>query len=117
MEKPNAQTTAAFERLIPDDPRAVRGQMFGHPCAFVHGNMFFGTFADILIARVGQARAAVLVAEGQAVLFSPMEGRTWKEYVQVSARAGSGALHRRLAKEALEHTAGLPPKAKKGKKA
>lgn len=45
MERPNDKTVAYYDRNVPKDARAVKGQMFGHPCAFVNGNMFFGTFA------------------------------------------------------------------------
>ena len=112
MEKPNAATIAWYDRSIPADPRAVKGQMFGHPCAFVNGNMFFGTFAQTLIARVGESRAAV-VAGGKLPVFEPMKAKPWKEYVQVAAGVISDAEVLALATEALEHTAGLPPKAEK----
>lgn len=111
MERPDAETTALFEAALPDDPRAVRGQMFGHPGAFVNGNLFFGTFAQTLIARVGEAEAAALVAKGDR-WFAPRDGRAWKAYVQV-ARDDPRAAH--LARVALEATAALPAKAGKGK--
>ena len=112
MEKPNAATVAWYEQSVPADPRAVKGQMFGHPCAFVNGNMFFGTFAQTLIVRLGEARAAE-VASGQLGLFEPMPGKPWKEYVQVPEGALADAELAILAREALDHTAALPPKAKK----
>ncbi len=115
MEKPNAQTVAWYDRSIPADARAVKGQMFGHPCAFVNGNMFFGTFAQTLIVRLGEARAAS-VADGSLRLFEPMPGKPWKEYVQVPAGALSDEALATLAREALDYTAGLPGKAKKKKK-
>lgn len=112
MERPDAVTIAAYDAALPDDARVVRGQMFGHPCAFVNGNMFFGTFAQTLIARVGVARTAELVAAGKAA-FEPMPGRPWKDYVQlVPAAEGADAL-RQWAAAALEVTAAMPPKAKK----
>jgi hypothetical protein len=52
-KKPNADTVARYEALLPADPRLQPGKMFGHVCAFVGGHMFFGTFAQTLIARVG----------------------------------------------------------------
>lgn len=112
MEKPNAETTAAFERLIPDDPRAMRGQMFGHPCAFVFGQMFFGTFAQTLVIRVGEARAKAL-AVAPVSHFEPIPGRPWKEYLQVAPDAVPQEALAALAREALEFTAKLPPKAPK----
>jgi hypothetical protein len=109
MEKPNADTTARFEALMPADPRAKPGQMFGHPCAFVNGNMFFGTFAQTLIARVGPDRAAALAGDGY-VIFEPMAGRAWKEYVQFDPAEIPADEAVTLVGDALDFTAGLPPK-------
>ncbi len=119
MEKPNAVTVAWYTDAVPTDPRAVKGQMFGHPCAFVNGNMFFGTFAQSLVIRVGEARAAALAAQPPYTIFEPMEGRLWKEYLRVELGAIPDNTLAALAREALDHTAGLPGKVKKppGKKA
>ncbi len=117
MEKPNAATVAAYDAAIPADPRAVRGQMFGHPCAFVNGNMFFGTFAQTLIARVGVPRAAALRDAGAAVLFEPMSGRAWRDYVQVDPLVVPAATVAAYAVESLENTAAMPAKVKKAGKA
>lgn len=115
MERPSPATVAAYEAALPADPRAVRSQMFGHPCAFVNGNMFFGTFAQSIVARVGTGRTAVLVASGGADPFEPMPGRPWRDYVRVDpAQASAGALAA-LATEALNHTAAMPPKVKAAK--
>jgi TfoX/Sxy family transcriptional regulator of competence genes len=112
MERPDDETIAYYERSIPADPRAKRGQMFGHPCAFVNGNMFYGTFAQSVVVRVGEARTKAL-AKGKLRVFMPMEGRAWKEYVQVDRDALPDRQLQTLATEALEWTAALPPKAKK----
>jgi hypothetical protein len=117
VERPDAATVAVYEAAIPDDPRAVRGQMFGHPCAFVNGNMFFGTFAQTVIARVGEAREAALAGAGEALIFEPMSGRAWKEYVQLHPAAQPEGALAAYAREALENTAGLPPKVKAAPKA
>lgn len=115
MDKPNADTVAWYERLVPSDPRAEKGQMFGCPCAFVAGNLFFGTFAQTLIARVGETRAAQVQRAGVRI-FEPMAGRAWKEYLQFEHGALPDAELAALAREALEATAQLPAKASKGKK-
>jgi TfoX/Sxy family transcriptional regulator of competence genes len=114
MERPNDKTVAYYDRNVPKNTRAVKGQMFGHPCAFVNGNMFFGTFAQTVVARVGEARAAEL-AGGVLRVFEPMAGRAWKEYVQVDACALTDVELHALALEALEATARMPAKVKKGK--
>ncbi len=109
MERPDATTMAYFAAAVPEDPRARRGAMFGHPCAFVNGNMFFGTFAQRVIVRVGGERAAAL-ATGAVRIFEPRPGRAWKEYVQVGVGAVPAARLAALAAEALAWTASLPPK-------
>lgn len=113
MERPDVATVAAYDSAVPNDPRAVKGQMFGHPCAFVNGNMFFGTFAQTVIARVGEARTAALVAAHEVLVFTPMPGRPWKEYVQLHPSAVPAEALAAYAREALEHTATLPEKVKK----
>lgn len=113
MEKPDAATIAWYERAVPPDARAVRSQMFGFPCAFVNGNMFFGTFADSVVARLGPEGVSRSVAAGEGGLFEPMPGRAWREYLQVKTGALSDERLAALADEALQFAAGLPPKAPK----
>ena len=115
MKKPDAATVAWYDDSVPIDPRAIKGQMFGHPCAFVNGNMFFGTFENTLIARVGPQRAGALAAGGQVVVFEPMAGRAWKDYVQIAAGKLEDAEIKHLAREALDNTAKMPAKEKKAK--
>lgn len=112
--KPDPAAVAAFEAAFPTDPRAKRGQMFGHPCGFVNGNMFFGTFGATLIARVGETAAST--ASSPMKVFVPREGRAWKEYVVVDAGVVSEPVLGELARKALDHTASLPPKEKKAAK-
>ena len=116
MERPTAATAAYFAAAVPEDPRARRGQMMGHPCAYVNDHMFYGTFAQTVIVRVGEARARAL-AKGKVRVFEPRPGRVWKEYVQVDAGALPRAKLAALALEALDFTEGLPPKAKAKAKA
>jgi hypothetical protein len=113
VEKPSPATVAWYLSAVPNDPRAVKGQMFGHPCAFVNGNMFFGTFAQSVVARVGEARAAELAAAEKFAVFEPMPKRPWKEYVIVPFQSVSDAEIAALAAEALEVTATMPAKEKK----
>ena len=103
---------AAYEAALPDDPRVARKKMFGAPCAFVNRQMFFGTFGPSLIARVGPARVSALVGEPGVRVFTPTEGRSWADYVQIDA-PGDAALLQRLAAEALAWTSKLPAKAPK----
>lgn len=107
-------TAAAYAAALPDDARVESKKMFGLPCAFVHRQMFFGTFDETVVARVGPARAAALAGTPGMRAFTPMEGRTWADYVQVDLPADPELL-KRLASEALAWTLLLPPKVKKPK--
>jgi hypothetical protein len=115
MERPNPETIAYYDAAVPSDPRAKKGQMFGHPCAFVNGNMFFGTFAQTVVARIGTERASEM-AKGTIRIFEPMPGRHWTEYVQVDAGSMPRAKLALLAGEALDWTDRLPPKPEKSAK-
>ena len=104
---------AAYEGALPDDSRVERKKMFGVPCAFVNRQMFFGTFEDSLVLRVGPTRAAALHGEPGLAVFSPPRGGAWKEYLQVSpALLGDDTRLAGLVAEALGFTAAAPPKKK-----
>lgn len=112
MKKPSPETVAAFDAALPDDLRSRRGSMFGHACAFVNGNMYYGTFGDSFVLRVGEPRTAAL-AKGPLRVFAPMPGRLWKEYLQADRGALAAKRLAELAKEALEWSSALPPKGAK----
>jgi hypothetical protein len=111
MKKPGPDIITWYEGLLPLDPRVVKGQMFGHPCAFVNGNMFFGTFGNSVIVRVGAEKAAEIAGERLGI-FEPMGGRPWKEYVQADPDSLPDAELAVLVRVALDATAVLPPKEK-----
>jgi TfoX/Sxy family transcriptional regulator of competence genes len=91
--------------------------MFGHPAAFVNGNMFFGTFNNQLVFRISGVDAAAPLASG-AVGFEPMEGRAWKDYVALEADTEvSDANLMAWAQLALNRTATLAAKVPKARKA
>lgn len=116
MEKPNEATVAWYQAAVPDSPNVLRSQMFGFPCSFVNGNMFFGTFSSALVARIGPEAVAARIALGLGQIFEPMEGRAWKEYLQIPTGSISDEALAALAGEALAFTAALPAKPAKGKK-
>ena len=115
MKKVTPAAIAAYEAAFPQDERAVKKKMFGHPAAFVNGNMFFGTFGEGLIFRLPPDRLVALSEVAGVGPFEPMPGRPWKEYVYADLSQGAEALAG-WAGEALEHTAQMPPKKKKAKK-
>jgi hypothetical protein len=106
---------AAYEAALPDDPGIERKKMFGCPCAFVNRQMFFGTFDDSLVARVGPDRVEELVGKPGITGFTPTEGKAaWRDYVRLDG--SDPALSKALAAEALEWAAKLPAKAKPPKR-
>ncbi len=102
---------AAFEAALPSDPRVVTKKMFGMPCAFVNRQMFFGTFGDVLVARVGPVRVGQLGEHAGMAVFTPMPDRPWHDYVQVDP-AQDAATIKGLADEALTWASKLPLKGK-----
>lgn len=115
MPKVTDAAKAAFEAAFPADERAVSKKMFGHPAAFVNGNMFFGTFYDGLTFRLPAQRLVELSEEAGVGPFEPMPGRPWKEYIFAENSIDAAKLSL-WAQEALEHTAQMPPKKSKKKK-
>lgn len=113
MEKPTPAALDAFEAAFPDDPTAARRKMFGMPAGFANGNMFFGEFYDGVVQRLPQHRREALLESEGVSPFEPMQNRPWKAYVHVSAvRWARRAELTGWVREALEHTAQMPPKKK-----
>ena len=115
-----ADVVAAYEAALPDDPRVKRKKMFGSPCAFVNRQMFFGTFGNSLVARIGPRRASRMAAEPGMSVFSPREGQVWDDYIQIAFPADPELLAE-LAIESRDWAAALPkrhlpPKIKKLRK-
>jgi TfoX/Sxy family transcriptional regulator of competence genes len=74
---------ALLERLVRPLPGAVKRPMFGCPAYFVNGNMFAGAHQESIILRLAPEDREALLTEPGAAPFTPMPGRTMKEYVSV----------------------------------
>jgi hypothetical protein len=103
--------TDAYENALPDDARVKRKKAFGTPAAFVKRQMFFGTFGETLIARVGPERAQDLIGQDGMQAFTPSPGQTWDDYVQLDLTVEAATVAT-LAVEALAWAAALPKKGK-----
>lgn len=113
--KPPAALVERFNAVLDRvAPEAGRRPMFGHPCAWVGGNMATGLFAEHWWVRLPPDRLAAVLASGEATTFEVMPGRTMRGYAvmppivvdhddQVDA----------WVREAIDFTASLPPKAPK----
>jgi hypothetical protein len=115
MPTPSPEITAAYETALPDDIRVERKRMFGSPCAFVKRQMFFGTFEETLVARVGPERVRALAEQAGMQVFTPSPGKQWNDYVQMDLTVDP-AMFAELASEALSWAAALPKKGKRPKK-
>ena len=115
MPAPSPTVTAAYETALPDDIRVERKRMFDSPCAFVNRQMFFGTFEESLVARVGPERVQALAEQPGMQTFTPSPGKQWNDYVQMDLTIDPAMLAE-LASEALFWAAALPKKVKRPKK-
>ena len=112
MEKTAPETAAAFDAAMPDDPRVERRKMFGHPAAFVNGNMFAGAYGTGINVRLEPDSLRELLETPGAAPFEVM-GRTMKGRAVVpSALHADPAALRAWLTRSLEETAKLPAKTK-----
>ncbi|HKS60037.1 MAG TPA: TfoX/Sxy family protein [Thermoplasmata archaeon] len=83
MEMPKASKGAVerFHRLAPSAENVQQKLVFGHPAAFVNGNMFFGVFGDQLFVRLSEEGAADAESAAGGKPFEPMAGRPMRGYV------------------------------------
>jgi len=113
FQKSSPELVERFEAAIERAGRGdvTRRQMFGYPCAWIGGNMATGLFAESWWVRLPPDRLAAMLAAGEATTFEVMPGRAMKGYVVVPAAdvADDDRIDSWL-REALEHTATLPPK-------
>jgi TfoX/Sxy family transcriptional regulator of competence genes len=102
---------------LPDGAAVDLRPMFGYPCYWTGGNMFFATFQDDLILRLSDEDRAELLGKTAARRFEPMPGRPMREYVVIPAEivADRAALRVWVAK-GYGYAASLPPKQKKTRK-
>jgi TfoX/Sxy family transcriptional regulator of competence genes len=114
IPKPDAESRAFFDSLVPDDPRVKVRPMFGNFAAFVNGNMFLTLLGSQVAVRLGDEDRAELLREKGSGLFEPMPGRPMKEYATLPE-----AWRKRRGKaeawtdRSFQWAAALPPKKKK----
>jgi TfoX/Sxy family transcriptional regulator of competence genes len=102
---------------LPDDAAVDFRQMFGYPCYWTGGNMFFATHQDDLILRLSDEDRAAFLGISEARVFEPMPGRPMREYVVVPPElvGDRGALQEWVLK-GYRYASSLPPKEKKPRK-
>jgi TfoX N-terminal domain len=117
--KPPAALVARFDEVVGRlaGPEVTRRPMFGHPCAWVGGNMATGLFAEHWWVRLAPDRLAAVLASGEASTFSVMPGREMKGYaVMPPSVIEDDAQVDAWVSEALAYTASMPPKEPKARK-
>jgi len=106
-----------FYSVLPDDPRVEAKEMFGGVAAMVNGHMFGGLWAESMMVRLSPVDQAKVLAMGGEP-FDPMGRGVMKDTVVLPAEVmGDRDGLRAWLRKALEVTAALPPKVKKGEKA
>jgi len=102
---------------LKEHPDTEKRRMFGYPCAFLHGNMFFGLFQDSVFLRLSETDRVDIFQLGEGVFFEPMPGRPMKEYVALSPVAVSDQeKFKNWFTKSLTYTESLPQRVKKGEK-
>src|SRR4029077_488087 len=117
LPKPSPAIIEALARASAGMSGIEHRKMFGFPALFINGTMFAGVKGDAIVARLPEADRQRLFAGGEATPSVAM-GRVMREWVDLapSVLASDAALGEWLEK-ACAHTASLPPKAKKTKRA
>lgn len=116
-QKPPPYMIELFDSLLPDDARVSQRTMFGNPCGFVNGNMYFGLFEGSMFLRLSRVDRELAQSELGATPFDPLEGRPMREYVSLpeDVLEDDNQLEEWLAKS-LGYAGTLPPKKKKPRK-
>ena len=119
FEKPPAELVARFDEVLDRiaTPETTRKPMFGHPCAWVGGNMATGLFAAHWWVRLPPEELERVLASGEATTFQVMPGRDMKGYAVMPAEVvADNAKVEDWVGRGLAYTATLPPKEPKARK-
>ena len=116
IPKPDEESKAFFESVVPDHPHVTLRPMFGNSAAFVNGNLFMGLYGPDVFVRLPEDERATLTEHGGSP-FSPMPGRPMKEYVVLpEAWRGQPDRVREWARRSVEWAEELPAKQPKPRK-
>jgi len=106
----------SFDEVLSSLDGVERRKMFGYPCAFMNGNMFFGCFEDRIFMRLSQEGREEALGSGIFKPFEPIPGRSMREYVEAPGDfIGSGGDFESWLERSLSYAGSLPPKQAKGK--
>jgi TfoX/Sxy family transcriptional regulator of competence genes len=112
-QKPSEQTISVYQDVVSQLDGIEKRKMFGCPCAFVNGNMFFGVYQDQLFLRMDIEQREHLSQIIAINPFSPM-GKVMKAYISIPSEiVNEQKKLLTLVKNALINAQVLPPKYKK----
>jgi TfoX/Sxy family transcriptional regulator of competence genes len=112
-QKPSEQTISVYQDVLSQLDGIEKRKMFGCPCAFVNGNMFFGVYQDQLFLRMDNEQREHFSQIFAIKPFSPM-GKVMKAYISIPPEiVNEQKKLLTLVKNALINAQELPPKYKK----
>lgn len=116
---PSPTVSQRFFELLPEAPGVTRRLVFGCPCGFVAGQMFFGVFGSDLFVRLSEEDRPTALALRGAHAFEPMPGRPLREYVVLPPEvvADTRRMRRWLARSLAWSSARPPGAATKARRA
>ena len=93
-------------------------KMFGYPCAFIKNNMFFGTFEDDVVLRLGEDGSKKAISVNKDLTpFEPRPGQHMRQYVVAPQKVRDDPkLFDRLLAQSVKYAASLPVKERKKRK-
>lgn len=100
MGKYNPEHEKVLNAMLKGHPVAKASQMFGYPAYKVNGKLAVGLFDTGIIVKVGPKRVKALVGQPGIEAFTPMEGRTWKDWVLLT---GNFDKHSAVFEEAVQY--------------
>ena len=113
-KKPKREVAEFLSRELADLD-CEQKKMFGYPVYFVNDNMFMGVHGENIFMRLSaEDRARILRERGDVTMFTPVEGRTMKEYVTVTDTLFNDLEQFRFWRErSFAFVSSLPPKRKR----
>jgi len=116
MPKTAPEPLELFRKLVEGDARLAVKKVFGHPTAFVNGNMSFGVFGSDLFFRLSDADQKLAVQIPGTRPFEPMPGRPMRGYLVLPSPVLKKVPEaRRWVERSVRHALSLPPKGTKAR--
>jgi hypothetical protein len=108
VPKEHVELVSAVTKLFPD---LEERRMFGCPVWFLKGHMVVGAHQATIFLRLSDTDQKVLMQNTKAVHFSPVPGRTMREYVSLpSSVYRSTEDFARWLRKSVSYVSSLPPR-------